>query len=190
MRDKSFENSSSEHGQNDNELKEPKSELQTIPEYSYDEGLATGIDIITERLKKQRMVVVAFSAAGRNVGKTKLALDMMDKLSEQGFESTCAHVPKELEIRQGEKPAVFIIDQMAWGPENIKHFQKMKGFYDRKVKTTFEKLGYNVNGIDLWIGLCSPDHPFAKKMESGDEAKPMADIIIMNTKANDKDKIK
>jgi len=68
----------------------------------------------------------------------------------------------------------------------VHFYEKEKERHNQEVSAALERAGYNVNGIDLWIGIYRPDRPFASKMASGDPARPIADIIIRNDLAKDK----
>lgn len=164
-----------------NELLKSTPEQLGAPEYSYGEGLSKSIAHIIELLKNQPYVVVAFSASGRNVGKSTLAKDMQAKLFKQGYTAIIAHHSDDLKVEPDQKQQVFILDQMQWGSININAIQRIKTAQDRIVKIKCEELNYNINGIDLWIGIYTPNQPFATEMISGEKAKPIADIIIRNT---------
>lgn len=173
---------------------EPKKlnpEQPITPEYSYEQGLSASIDLIIKRLNNQPYFVVAFCASGVDVGKTTLARDIRAKLHERGIIAISTHGLEELrnELRYEPilKPKVFILDQMEWGAKNIKHIQVIRESHDQEVKTMFKQIEYNdIKGIDLWIGICTPDQPFGTEMRSGDPSKPIADIIIKNTGAKRK----
>jgi len=175
----------------ESEPKKLNPEQPITPEYSYEQGLSMCIDLIIERLNNQPYFVVAFCASGTDVGKTTLARDIRAKLHEQGIIAISAHMLEELrdELRYEPelKPKVFILDQMEWGAQNIKHIQAIKENHDQKVETMFKQIKYNdIKGINLWIGICTPDQPFGTEMISGDPARPIADIIIKNTEAKRK----
>lgn len=166
----------------------PKHEQEIVPEYSYDEGLARSVVFITELSKKQPYVVVAFSSTGPNVGKSTLAIDIKTKLLEQNLHSTIVHDFDEFKAQPVQEQMVFIIDQMYYGTLNIHAHKAVKELHNQEVKTELGTLGYNVNGVDLCIGICTPDQPFAKS-EIEDPVGPIADFVIINTKANSKGKL-
>ena len=56
---------------------------------------------------------------------------------------------------------VFIFEQLVWDSTNVHFYEKEKERHNQEVSAALERAGYNVNGIDLWIGIYRPDRPFA-----------------------------
>ena len=65
----------------------------------------------------------------------------------------------------------------------------MKTLLGGEAVAALKGVGIDVQKVDLWVGIYSPEKPFATHMQSGDPAKPIADILIRNDKATDRFKI-
>jgi hypothetical protein len=162
------------------------SEKTTVPEYSFDAGVPKILDRITDILKKQPYAVVAFNASDKDVGKTKLAMTLIQELFQRGIFCKNFHDPKEMEKEENREKMVVIFDQMEWDSSERSSHKMIKENHDADVASSFEKIGYEINGIDLWIGIYRPDKPFFSNSRSGKEYAPIADIIIRNEEARDK----
>jgi hypothetical protein len=168
-------------------------EPATVPEYSYEEGLDKIAEIIMGRLEKNPHIAVAFKANAMHVGKSRLSSEIARKLYEQRVRSVVFHDEYELE-RYGQQilrsvteygnQAWFIPDKMVIifdqadlvsPPDD---FQVRKKIFDKKIGATLEKLGYDVAGVHLWVGVYRPDKPFS--------SRPNVDVIVRNEKAVDK----
>jgi hypothetical protein len=165
-----------------------------IPEYNFEDGAEYAISRINHLLEHQQFVVVAFSAPGAQVGKSRLMLELLTKLFAQGIAGAAAHDFEDiitinsdfsdhpLSMGVGGK-MVFIFDQAHWNAVDINDHEVLRRFYDKRAKTALKKIGYEVNGVDLWIGIFRPDKPFITHTVSGVPARPIADILINNEKA-------
>lgn len=59
---------------------------------------------------------------------------------------------------------------------------QVRARYDKELKAILGKLGVQVDGIDIWVGLYRPDKPFATR----EGKRPLADLIIRNEQATNK----
>lgn len=164
-------------------LKDAKPEA---PEYGFEKGLEEITSRILELLRREKYVVVAFSCSSTNVGKSTLAKLVAQKLFKNGITAERYHGLEEIgednTAPRGDS-RVFIFEQLEWHTVNIKQYTGLKIAWDRAIKKTFDKVGIGVRGADLWVGIYRPDKPF----ELGSNSRPLADIIIRNDLAVNKE---
>ena len=161
-------------------------EKTVVPEYSFDAGVTKILDRIMDILGKQPHAIVAFNASDKDVGKTKLAMTLVKELFQRGIFGKIFHDPREMKREDVQEQIVFIFDQMEWDTSKCSSHKMMKESHDADVARSFEKIGYKIKGIDLWIGIYRPDKPFFSNSHSGEKYAPIADIVIKNEGAKDK----
>lgn len=161
-------------------------EKTIIPEYSFDAGVTKILDRIMDILGKQPYAVVAFNASDKDVGKTKLAMTLIKKLFQRGVFCKNFHDPKEMQKEERREKMVVIFDQLEWDSSERSSHKAIKESHDADVASSFDEIGYEIKGIDLWIGIYRPDKPFFSSAQPGKEYAPIADIIIRNEEAKDK----
>jgi hypothetical protein len=161
-------------------------EKTAVPEYSFEAGIAKILDRIEDILRGQPQAVVAFCASGADVGKTQLAMALVTELFRRGIPGKIFHDPKEMEKEDIQERIVFIFDQMEWDSSEQSLHKAIKENHNADVSSVFEKLGREVKGIDLWVGIYRPDRPFHSETQSGKEYSPIADILIRNEEAKNK----
>lgn len=162
-------------------------EKAVVPEYSFDTGVAKVLDRIMDILEKQLHAVVAFNASDKDVGKTKLARTLVNELFQRGIFGKIFHDPKEINREDVQEKIVFILDQMECDAPEYSSHKAIKESHDADVASAFERIGSGIKGIDLWIGIYRPDKPFFSNAHSGKEHAPIADIVIRNEGAKDKE---
>lgn len=162
-------------------------EETVAPEYSFDAGVAKILDRIMNILERQPHAIVAFNASGKDVGKTKLATALVNELFRRGIFGKIFHDPGEMEKEDIQEKMVFIFDQLEWDSQECGSHEMKKEIHDADVARAFEKIGLEVKGIDLWVGIYRPDKPFFSSPHSGKERAPIADIVVRNEGAKDKE---
>src|SRR4030043_732106 len=149
------------------EINKSGPEKTAIPEFSFEMGVAQILDRIMDILKKQPYVVVAFSASGENVGKTKLAGTLINELFQRGVFCKSFHEPSDMQIGDSHEKMVIIFDQLEWDSLECSFHEAIKESHDADVASSFKKIGYEIKGIDLWIGIYRPDKPFSLRPQPG-----------------------
>lgn len=168
------------------ELLKTNLEKKSAPEYSFDAGVIQILDRVNDILKKQPFAVIAFSASGDNVGKTQLAKTLIEDLYQRGIFCKSFHHPSEVQIEKGHKQMVIIFDQMEWDSAKHSSHKRIKELHTADTVKSLKKMGYEITGIDLWVGIYRPDKPFYLASDPEEELVPIADIIIRNERARDK----
>ncbi|OGI65879.1 hypothetical protein A3A95_00655 [Candidatus Nomurabacteria bacterium RIFCSPLOWO2_01_FULL_39_18] len=149
-------------------------------ELSFEAGLAESLKRIREILKNKDIAVVAFSATGRGVGKSRLATEIATALLADNVLGYIEHHPADLTEDDFERIAniisdhslgkvVFIFDQCDWDVLDAKFRLKC----DEIVKRALKNTEWRTDKIDLWIGISTPTQPFKDK-------DPFPDILINN----------
>lgn len=82
--------------------------------------------------------------------------------------------------------SVFIFQQMHLGSVNNAIIDRIKDIYNSNISEALKSKGVEVSGIDFWVGIYSPDKPFASDIILNSDSKPLADILIRNDFAEDK----
>ncbi len=158
-----------------------------VHEFDFESGVSESVSRIIGILERQPKVVVAFSASSSNVGKTTLAKKIANGLYDRGIKSRSYIGVEEVYDRGPEDgDSVFIFQQMHLGTVNSMVVDRTKDIYNDKVSEALKSKGIDVSGIDFWIGIYSPDKPFASDIILNSNSKPLADILIRNDLAKDK----
>jgi hypothetical protein len=160
------------------------------PEHNFDNGVVQILVRIDEILKKQPHAVVAFSGSGNHVGKTYLAKTLINALHQKGIYCRSFHGIENVRVEKNQDHMVIILDQMEWQSHELSSHNQIKNNHSAKIAESFEGSGYDVKGIDLWVGIYRPDKPFTSSPDSSEQLAPVADIIIRNGKATDAYKLK
>ena len=164
-----------------------KSPADILP-YNFEKGAEEAVSRITGILKRQPYAVVGFNATSVNVGKTKLSISIANKLFDQeGIHTRTYKTSEDIEYKSPVKgDTVFIFEQLVWGAFTEDSYDVMKQLYNKQVSTALRRRGFDVKGVDLWIGIFRPDAEFIKNSQSGAPMRPIADILIRNELAKDK----
>jgi len=177
--------------------KERNAEQLGIPEYNFEDGANEAYSRIKELLSgDQNIIVVAFSGSSAHVGKTTLARELLAKIRADGSNAVTLKGAEENDLeginfqqylnQLDQKKLVLIFEQLVWDSVPSDEIEKSRKLKDENLKSNLGTAGISIEGINLWIGIDSPNRPFSKMMTNGKHAKPIADIIIHNEHAKDK----
>lgn len=166
-----------------------------IPEFAYEAGRDDVVERLDGLLEEQDVVVVAFASTGQNVGKSTLARELLDGYFKRGINAIMNHDADELEERweskrDMEKPpgyagkTLLIFDQQDMSRSVFEPEARaaLRSREDATLKATLGRIGFQSEGVDLWVGVSRPDMPFPKR----EGRAPIVDMIIVNERAKDK----
>lgn len=166
-----------------------------IPEYNFEEGLRTCLEIITEKLTQQKVVAIAVNGAEPNVGKTTISSEIA-----QHFKSSNHIVASIADLGQLDNAFQILEIELEYDPNrNIllvlnaedvysipaKYHQRVKESKNKELKQETSARGLSFEQIDLWIAIQSPTKKFHQKVRD-EIATPFGDLIITNQHAKDK----
>ena len=149
--------------------------LEQIPEYNFENGINEAVNrIITLRANLNRDIFVVINGAGQNVGKSKLRSALIRRLIESGIKAE----PSLSDINHGSHKVVFFI------AENLV-YKLGQSYQDYLIKSNPRLQMGNSSLGDFYIGIFRPNKDF--HISNPNEVEPVADIMICNEHAKDKD---
>lgn len=149
--------------------------LEQIPEYNFEDGVNEAVKrIINLRAGLDRDIFVVINGAGQNVGKSKLRSALIKRLIESGIKAE----PSLSDINYESHKVVFFI------AENLV-YKLGQSYQDYLIKSNPRlQMGKSSLG-DFYIGIYRPNKGF--HISNPNEVEPVADIMICNEYAKDKD---
>jgi len=161
-------------------------------EVSFEAGLEETHRRTLELLNSRDCVVVAFNAAGKDVGRSRFISQLAEKLSPESvrvvsFENFHAIWPAKLassdELYPGSSKIVIVFH----GPlhqesrrEGGYSFEWMRGHYDGILRNCSHQKGFPLPGVDIWIAFFRTDRMFSAPIKD-----VFGDVVIRNDKATD-----
>lgn len=169
-------------------LSEHIDDAESIPELTFDMGVAETIARIDQLLQQQDCVVIAINFTGENVGKSFFTRRILKILHQTEIPALYLRDrPREMDIealnlqenRYGSKKMILILEEAQLGSLHVDSAMAIKRFRNDEAVRFCRELGHEHHGIDFWVGLHTPSQPFSQDHSYA----PIADFIIRNEEA-------